>query len=57
MMWRRPKSRPAGLAITKNRGIVEPALPGMFVVDEAAAAQSVKNTGIDSSTVEDGDIF
>ena len=49
--------RPAGLVITKNRGIVEPALPGMFVVDEAAAAQSVKNTGIDSSTVEDGDIF
>lgn len=49
--------RPAGLVSTRNRGITEPALPGMFVVDEAAASRSVKNTGIDSSTVEAGDIF
>ena len=53
-----PIPRPAGLVSTYNRGITEPALPGMRIIDDGAAATSVENTGIDSSNVTDeGSIF
>lgn len=48
-----PIPRPKGLTYTKNRDIVEPAIPGMTVIDEGNAASSVQNTGIDSSRVVD----
>lgn len=49
---------PTGLTYTRNRGITEPALPGMIVIDDGSAARTVENTGIDSSDVSDeGDIF
>lgn len=48
-----PIPRPKGLTYTKNRGIVEPAIAGMTVIDEGNAASSVQNTGIDSSDVVD----
>lgn len=49
--------RPRGLSWTTNREITEPAIPGMIVIDDGSSAQSVKNTGIDSSDVNSGDIF
>lgn len=49
--------RPRGLTWTTNREITEPAIPGMIVIDDGSSAQSVKNTGIDSSDVNSGDIF
>lgn len=53
-----PIPRPSGLVSTRNRGIVEPALPGMRIIDDGNAASSIENTGIDSSNVTDeGSIF
>lgn len=52
-----PIPRPAGLSWTSNRGISEPAIPDMIVIDDGSSAESVKNTGIDSSDVSTGDIF
>lgn len=49
--------RPRGLSWTTNREITEPAIPGMIVIDDGSSAQSIKNTGIDSSDVNSGDIF
>ena len=49
--------RPRGLSWTTNREITEPAIPGMIVIDDGSSAQSIKNTGIDSSNVNSGDIF
>lgn len=49
--------RPKGLTWTSNRDISEPAIPGMIVIDDGSSAQSVQNTGIDSSDVSSGDIF
>lgn len=48
-----PIPRPNGLVSTRNRGIVEPALPSMRIIDDGSAASSVENTGIDTSTVTD----
>lgn len=52
-----PIPKPAGLTWITNRGITEPAIPGMRVVDNGHSAASVKNVGIDSSTVSDDNIF
>lgn len=52
-----PIPKPKGLTWITNRGITEPALPGMRVVDNGNSASGMKNVGIDSSTVQDGDIF
>lgn len=50
-------SAPRGIIYMRNRDQVEPAIPGMRIIDDGASYESVENTGIDSSTVNDGDIF
>lgn len=52
-----PIPRPKGLTWISNREISEPAIPGMIVIDDGSSAQSIQNTGIDSSDVSSGDIF
>lgn len=52
-----PIPRPGTIVWSSNRGISEPAIRGMVVIDDGSSAASVHNTGIDSSTVTDGDIF
>ena len=48
-----PIAQPTGLRFTRNRGIVEPALPNTRVIDDGSSAGSVANTGIDSSDVSE----
>lgn len=52
-----PIPKPAGMTWVTNRGISEPAIPGMRVVDNGNSASSMQNVGIDSSEVEDNNIF
>lgn len=53
-----PIPKPSGLGYSTNRGITEPTLPGMHIIDEGASSQKTQeNTGIDSSDVKNGDIF
>lgn len=52
-----PIPKPKGMTWLTNRGITEAVLPGMRVVDNGNSASSVQNVGIDSSSVDDGDIF